>query len=55
MGGPYKRYVPDIEDLEKKDKKTIWELYHKVEILIGPSDSIKYIKKVLEEYGKEEK
>jgi hypothetical protein len=53
MGGPSKRFVPDIEELEKLDKKRIWELYHKVEIFIGPSDSIKYIDKVIEEYGKE--
>lgn len=53
MGGPSKRFVPDIEELEKLDEKRIWELYHKVDIFIGSSDSIKYINKVIEEYGKE--
>lgn len=53
MGGPSKRYVRPIEELELMDKKRIWEMYHKVEILIGSSDSIKYIDKIIKEYGKE--
>lgn len=55
MGGPSKRYVPTIEELELMDSKQIWDRYHKVEIFIGPSDSIKYIDKIIKEYGKEEK
>ena len=54
MGGPNKRYVPDVEELQKLGPKRIWEIYHKVEIFIGNSDGIKYINKILKEYGKEE-
>ena len=50
MGGPHKRFVPDYEDVIKMSKEDIWRLYHSVEIMIGNSDSIKYITKVLEEY-----
>lgn len=55
MGGPNKRYVPDIDELMKFDKERIIKMYHNVEILIGSSDGIKYINKILKEYGKEEK
>ena len=50
MGGPNKRYVPELEVLESMTDEEIWNRFKKVEIFIGSSDSIKYVNKVLNQY-----
>ena len=50
MGGPVKRFVPDIEELTKMSTEEIWNKFHSVEIFFGSSDSIKYIEEILEKY-----
>jgi len=50
MGGPVKRFVPDIEELMEMSAEEIWNMYHSVEIFFGSSDSIQYIEKILEQY-----
>lgn len=55
MGGPNKRFVPSLESLQKWDVELIYDRFKNVEIFIGNSDSIKYIDKIIKEYGKEEK
>lgn len=50
MGGPIKRFVPDIEELMKMSPEEIWKKYNSVEIFFGSSDSIKYIEEILEKY-----
>jgi hypothetical protein len=50
-----KRYVHDLDTLKSMDDEQIHKLYHKVEWLIGNSESIDYIQKVMKRWNKKEK
>lgn len=45
-----KAFVPDYEEITKWSDEQIIKRYRNVEILIGNSDSIKHINKVLKSY-----
>lgn len=47
-----KAFVPDYEDIVKWSDEQIIKRYKNVEILIGNSDSIKYINKILNNHNK---
>lgn len=47
-----KAFVPDYEDIIKWDDDRIIKRYKNVEILIGNSDSIKHIHKILDKHFK---
>ena len=50
-----KRYVKDIDTLKSMSNEDVYRWYHKTEFLIGSSESINYIKKVLKEWRNKNK
>jgi hypothetical protein len=50
-----KRYVKDIDTLKSMSNEDVYQLYHRTEFLIGSSDSINYIKKVLKKWNNKNK
>jgi hypothetical protein len=50
-----KRYVHDMDRLTSMTDEEIHKLYYKVEWLIGNSDSIEYIQKVIKRWNTKEK
>jgi hypothetical protein len=45
-----KKYVHSFDKLKSMNDETIYQLYHKVEWLIGDGESIKYIQNIIKQF-----